>query len=1674
MTINWTQAKPGASRSHGLSRMLIIGASVALGASSLLAAEDIWNGGGGADTRFSTAANWSLGKFPGKSDQLSFKDDATGKTVTFDREHATTALIYFTAKNANTQCDSDASPVDPVIWEATSPEYGIKQSGVGATANGFVVNNNVNNNAALEIRSGTYSVSGYWRVGNIGVGYLAIKGGTATANSDFRMAENTGKAAVVVGGGDANTTAVLEVNKAKTLYVTTSSNAGGGRLTIKAGGTVKASFLNAVNENSTLVLDGGTLIKTDDLSGNVGYLYGTTTLGKRKFCLTANGGTLDLQKDATIYIPLAFAEGAESGTLRKRGPGKLVLASVANGVGLVIEDGTVEVASGTLAALEIAGGSQQIAKLPAHAGRVSVTGGQLVLPPVDGTTIEEGVPVATGVNVNDFEFADGLSYDSVFTAAPVVGYTFTLSVDGTGALWLVPQAAGTVTWIGGGADGNWSTAGNWLGGEKPQTGSKVRFDAAGGETTMDIAGLSVNALFFPSTVGAFSFDGLSLAVQESITNNSTAAQTFLSPLALGAGGEFAVHTAGSMSFADAAVSFTELKKSGAGELTIKDSTLHAAPNVTVSEGALHVLPTSEAKTKSDGTGSIRVANGAQLILDVNNGTGNISVVEPMRGKTVYVEGDGDGRGAIVNLRNTDSTGDWAGYFSHLVVTGDASIGGGHIGVWPNASSGIADARAEGPGTLTLKTVQTAKFGFTFCGAQFALGGLVNEGKMQFQDAVDGTITNGVTLADGSETTLYKTTVSSGISAAVAPGATVTLKGQSNTSTLNGAFTVPAGSTLAVTGDKPVTFNGPVINNGTIQSSGYLQMNGPLSGDGTIASSGNTLDFMQGFSTNGFTGTFSAAGTLRFGSGGAVPTEIPAFTEMLADIDFPLATTTVIGSQYDDLVARAAQNNKSVAVYAENEQADLVLKGATWNLYNFTLGDASSYGRLVIDEGTTVTVSHSFASGRVQNPKNARVEIKTGGVLNVVAGDEALPMFGQLGNYGSGRAVHDLIVDGGTLTSPNAYLTIGCGVYSASLNLSAGKVAAKGVYVRRGASKTIDKGGATTLSQTGGELEIGATGLCTETTQLIEPRPRAYLESGSLKATADFSTTEAKLPIEFGTLRRAGEYAIDLNGFTVNWNAPLAGVSAVTLGGAGQFKSSAAYKGVPRGLWTVGAPADLSGAAGFAGGLSLVENARAKIDIAGDSIAEQGVFLKENVTNLAGMKAYAGPYHAYTDDMRSMHTGSPEYGSNFYVAYRGRFFVTAEQAGTWYFAGAVDEILSFAIDGEGVLEHENKPSPAVTGSRELAAGWHSFLVIAGNVGSGYGSFDSGSWKGKTAQMALGWTTDPTAEDSTDSSKYRKFAPTTLRMDLGLARWQHDTRATSSTDDLSDWMETTTTYNGFDRLMIASVKDFICAHDSADLDATRNRLSGYVYIPTAGTWKVRGRFDDKFCLRVDGAVIVSSNTHTTEFGNENVPLTEGWHFFDIQVADTYGAQGATYDDALGQTCAVAFCAPGDDRYLAFTEDNFEFAAEKPGLGGVTTLAAGAELTNDAEDICPIWGTLAGKGALEGKFAFTKGSAWQVRLGAAKARTEVADVSGVTNNDFLKALGRVEVVLTARPLVSFYPLCDAGSLTAAEAAGIRVVTSAEAENVEARQDWTATVRGGLFGLVNPNPEAIVIMIR
>ena len=126
----------------------------------------------------------------------------------------------------------------------------------------------------------------------------------------------------------------------------------------------------------------------------------------------------------------------------------------------------------------------------------------------------------------------------------------------------------------------------------------------------------------------------------------------------------------------------------------------------------------------------------------------------------------------------------------------------------------------------------------------------------------------------------------------------------------------------------------------------------------------------------------------------------------------------------------------------------------------------------------------------------------------------------------------------------------------------------------------------------GLLDIGSDGIKEAWT---DPTRTAFnMESGTLRATANFNIGKAGMRATFGSPKKGGAVTFDLNGKTVKWGTGLTGASDVTLTGAGTFAPDrAGIQGIPLGKWTVNSTGtvDLRNAAGFAGGRVDLERKR---------------------------------------------------------------------------------------------------------------------------------------------------------------------------------------------------------------------------------------------------------------------------------------------------------------------------------------------------------------------------------------------------------------------------------------------------------------------------------------------------
>jgi autotransporter-associated beta strand protein len=263
----------------------------------------------------------------------------------------------------------------------------------------------------------------------------------------------------------------------------------------------------------------------------------------------------------------------------------------------------------------------------------------------------------------------------------------------------VTWKSGPRTWTGGGANGNWSTAGNW-GGAAPGNGDKLTFV---GSTrlvnTNDLSALSVPWLKF--NAGGFSIYGNALTVTGAITNSSgnnaiNAAVTASGPLRLQsdvgtltlAGGvdnngqTLTVDGAGNTTVTGVISDTGALTKNGAGTLqlsgantytgntTINSGTvtigsggsIASSPVVTIVGGATLTVPSGFAFTGSQtltrdttsGTGTVSgpttFNSGASLLIPVNGPNGTVGAINvagnlTLNNNTITVNVSGGALGA---------------------------------------------------------------------------------------------------------------------------------------------------------------------------------------------------------------------------------------------------------------------------------------------------------------------------------------------------------------------------------------------------------------------------------------------------------------------------------------------------------------------------------------------------------------------------------------------------------------------------------------------------------------------------------------------------------------------------------------------------------------------------------------------------------------------------------------------------------------------------------------------------------------------------------------------------------------------------------------------------------------------------------------------------------------------
>ena len=409
-----------------------------------------------------------------------------------------------------------------------------------------------------------------------------------------------------------------------------------------------------------------------------------------------------------------------------------------------------------------------------------------------------------------------------------------------GNLMLSPVPVDPGIWTGAGGNGNWSTDANWQAGSKPANAAPLTLGvAAGGTTTMDISGYVAKSITIPAESGSYTHGGGALTVTGSITDNSTAEQTFSMPLALGvAGSSFAVTSAGDLnltgaitdnaevlSFAPSAGTVTKiaavsgsgtLAKSGDGTLELTAQSPGFTGDIEITGGTLKNGNFENPFPSAANGATISVSNGGTL--DLGPSTIGEDKLKFLSRKLVIAGSGVGGNGAVVY----NGGGKHQYYvFNRAELSADATIG---------CENGRWDVRSQGGvGTFDFNGHNLTKVG----SGLFALSGVavttgdepvtvnVNGGTLLVENNTPFTgAQNEINVASGARLQVYNLTTPISWTVNFAGGASFDCQNQAS-----------GGNKLS----GPVTFGeGNVTFSVLVNQNAYLD--GAIGGDGKLVKS----------------------------------------------------------------------------------------------------------------------------------------------------------------------------------------------------------------------------------------------------------------------------------------------------------------------------------------------------------------------------------------------------------------------------------------------------------------------------------------------------------------------------------------------------------------------------------------------------------------------------------------------------------------------------------------------------------------------------------------------------------------------------------------------------------------------------------------------------------------------
>ena len=1076
-----------------------------------------------------------------------------------------------------------------------------------------------------------------------------------------------------------------------------------------------------------------------------------------------------------------------------------------------------------------------------------------------------------------------------------------------------------------------------------------------------------------------------------------------------------VDSAGDYTFNGAgAIASSRLVKSGAGTLTLEAGVLAETPDIEIDGGTVKLGDNAAKGAAGRDGGTITVKNGGQFDMNyADTASGvNRSRASITLKKNFVIEGEGPDGNGAITSSRANTY--WSNPLGIVEMTGDATIGGpGRLDLRGNSSANAITGPKDA--TLTVKSSPSEDYGLYVEGGKIAVGKVVvaEEGKLG-----SGSNNNVFDIPNGIDLygllRLYNGDPAWNVGGIRAYGDKARIGNNNGTAYVRPSLTVEAGAKLTMDGSSTQRYSGVITNTGEIVvASGTHQFEG-----GMESGSGSKIAMTGGM--------LYLSGAGDYGDGAC-------------DVTVSGGAQFVLGINNTGLALPKFGKNKLSVTAASGNTAVVFFHPAT----------SASFDGLTVNG----PLDRFFSQG----PKSTT--LNGGPVVDIRAND--IVFSANRFEIGTGNGRGEL-----TLTGENTH------------------IATKGLYSNWIGSHYY----AGSLTFRDGLLEVGADGISEAWT---DPARTVFnMESGTLRATANFNVGKAGMTATFGSPEKEGAVTFDLNGKTVKWGTGLAGASDVTLTGAGAFAPDRpGIQGIPLGKWTVesAGAVDLRNAAGFAGGLSLAENANVTLDIAGTNMVEFHAWTwHDNAWNVLRPLFEAGqpivPFVATSltyINRASSQIMDVKYGNGSGFNYMGEFYVSAEQAGTWHFSHNGISHNGLQIDTTEI-DRAGKNTTTTDKTISLDEGWHKFMI------SFYTDAANPSFGPRNGSETITFKAPGDAD-------FRPFDTTTVQMRMRSeasartsVRWRKYMSYADSANVYADADESK--YAALDVVTnsLQVIHQKFSTGVNAPLGGASARFDGYFKVTkeTEGQWTFNAKFDDRIALTVDGRRLFAGNT-----GTASMTLLEGWHRFDIRTGDTTPSGNTTYGtgggltDADGNVVALEFRVNGgayhafDERYvpIAYTAGIAQ-KFEKPGLGGVTELAAGSTLVNAPREggWCPVYGTLKGAGTLSGPFRFTgEDNCWEVAGNSGLAKLNGAVTFDNADANALAGLKSVKATFNRKPGRSEYEISDALGITSETVAGIGLAVTDEDGN-DYSEDFALTVKSGKLKLVNSNPGGMIILFR